>query len=290
MRAATILILAAILAGCGSPSSPSPTSPASPTSTAPSPATDVRVLDVAELRAAIAAQRAGGLAPQHVIADVAIDAARRTAPLSRECDPVGHCQVIGTLAGFEDPDRTIAIRQEDLILPPPITPADLRPPVALRLSGQGPIEYLGYMGYAEDNTFVRPIETLLDLSQMPRGPLTVIASGWLVDGGPVIPCPSQVPDVPPDTPFEICGDAWLSRDEFQPVASGSGGGWTVAAPPVAIKVQPRAYWVFAPNPAFAADGVAHRPRFGTFLIRLVSNPPLATLPERGWQIVARLEP
>jgi len=78
VRAAAILVLAALLAGCGSPSSPSPTSEPSPTSTPPAPAADVRVLDAAELRAAIAAQRAGGLAPQDVVADVAIQADRRT--------------------------------------------------------------------------------------------------------------------------------------------------------------------------------------------------------------------
>jgi len=28
---------------------------------------------------------------------------------------------------------------------------------------------------------------------MPRGPLTVVASGWLVDSGPALPCPSPAP-------------------------------------------------------------------------------------------------
>ena len=47
----------------------------------------VSVLDAAQLRAAIDAQRTGGLAPQDVIADVAIDGARRTRPLDRESRP-----------------------------------------------------------------------------------------------------------------------------------------------------------------------------------------------------------
>ena len=69
----------------------------------------VAVLDAAQLRAEIAAQRAGGLAPQDVIADVPIDSVRRTPPLDRECVPLGQCMVIGTLAGFADPEGTVTI-------------------------------------------------------------------------------------------------------------------------------------------------------------------------------------
>lgn len=62
------------------------------------------------------------------------------------------------------------------------------------------------------------------------------------------------------------------------------------APADALRVQPAAYLNFAPDPAADLDGAAHVPRFGTFLVRLVSNPPAADQAERGWQVVARLDP
>lgn len=86
-----------------------------------------------------------------------------------------------------------------------------------------------------------------------------------------------------------CGFAWITRDEAQPVSVIPGGS-SITPPPNAIRVQPAAYMEFAPDPAFEANGVAHMPRHGTFLVRLVSNPPSATDPQRGWQVVARLDP
>lgn len=509
-----------------------------PTAPLPQPPTEVQVLGAAELQAAIAAQRAGGLAPQDVVAGVGIDPTRQTPPLSRECVPVGACQVVGTLDGFNDPDGTVTIRQDEFEIPPPTTVADLAPPIALRLSGTAPIEYLGHlssgggttpstvpaafaaiataqsgqviavdgwlegtgggwscgpapmsgppvpepfrchvtpglmadpvkpvtatgntrglafpegsipvqegayqeyapspandgtndeprqgvylirmvidnaancpdcrgwlvvgrldaeaapaptsspgvgvtvrsaaelaallnadrpswlgrpvlvdghvvpgttqgcqpdstcqigtldgtgervvtsaytasmllpdtvyptngvmalivrdpgleylgwMGYNNDNTFVFAVTDLQDPQHMARGPETVVVAGWLVDTPGAYFCPAQR-SVPPDTPFQTCPFAWLTLDEAQPVTVNPGGGSSVTPPPNAIRVQPAAYEEFAPNPAFDANGASHVPRFGTYLVRLVSNPPSAADPQRGWQIVGRLNP
>jgi len=535
---AVVMALAGIL-GTGRQFSPAGLS-ANPTGAGPEPPTDVHVVSAAELKTVVAAQRAGGLAPQDVVVDIAIDATRQTPPLTRECAPVGTCQVIGTLDGFSDPDGTVTIRQEEFVLPPPTKPADLRPLIALRLSGTAPIEYLGHvaldrgakepssvaealattptaadgqviavdgwlegigvgfscgpapmpgppvpepfrchvtpmlttepvkpvtrsgngyslsfppgsipvqegayeqygpnpasdgtndeprrglyllrmvvhdavncpgcrgwlvvgrldatttptpsapstagvtvrsaaelaallqadrsvwvgrpvfvdghvvpgiahgcqpdstcqigildqtdervvasaytaslllpdtdyptngvmamivrnqdleypgwMGYNDDNTFTFPVDKLVDPQHMARGPETVIVTGWLIDSGAPLRWPPPAGSPPPaDTPFETCPFAWLSRDESQPVTVTSDGR-SVNPPPNAIRVQPAAYMEFAPDPAFAANGVAHIPRHGTFLVRLVSNPPSAVDPQRGWQVVARLDP
>lgn len=538
--AAVVGVVVIALAGIlGRGDGPAPGGPsASPTNAGPELPTDVQVMSAAELKAAIAAQRAGGLAPQDVVVDVAIDATRQTPPLARECVPVGDCQVIGILDGFSDPDGTVTIRQEQFVLPPPITQADFRPPVALRLSGAGPIvylghvtlnsgsrklsvsealaaiatasdgqviavdgwlegigvrfscgpgpmpgppvpepfrchssmlttepvkpvtrsgnaytmtlppgsvpvqegayeqyapnpasdgtndeprrglylvrmvvhnavncpgcrgwlvvgrldaaatpsptssptagvtvrsaselaallrtdraswvgrpmfidghvvpgsaqgcqpdatcqigildgtnervvasaytaslllpdtdyptngamamivrdqdlEYLGWMGSNNENTFVFAVTDLLDPQHMARGPETVVVSGWLIDTPGTFACPLQPASVPPDTPFQTCPFAWLPMDEAQPVPVNPSGGGSITPPPSAIRVQPAAYEEFAPNPAFEANRAAHIPRFGTYLVRLVSNPPSAADPQRGWQIVARLSP
>jgi hypothetical protein len=89
----------------------------------------------------------------------------------------------------------------------------------------------------------------------------------------------------PDIPF-----AWLTKDEEQPVTINPNGNSSIAAPPNAIRVQPAAYLEFAPSPAFEANGAAHVPKYGTYLVRLVSNPLSAADPQRGWQVVTRLAP
>ncbi len=533
---AAVLVIA--LAGVvGSGRQPSPTRPsAGPSNAIPEPPASVHVVSAAELKSTIDAQRAGGLAPQDVIADVALDASRQTPPLTHECQPLGTCQVIGTLHGFDDPDGTVTIRQKEFEIPPPTAPADLEPPIALRLSGTAPIEYLGHvslgrgdqpttvseaflatataqagqviavdgwlegtgggwscgpapmpgppvpepfrchvtpmltaepakaitstgnerslsfppgsiavqegayeayapnagsdgtndlprhglyllrmvvddaancpgcrgwlvvgrldatttsapatspstgvtvrsaaelaavlaadrttwigravfvdgqvkpifgtlcessstcligllagtteqvvataytrslllpdtdyptngvmalivrdrgleylgwMGYNNDSTFEFAIPDLQDPQHMARGPETVVVNGWLIDAPDTFACPAQG-SAPPDTPFQTCPFAWLTKDEAQPVTVLSDGRHSVTPPPNAIRVQPAAYLEFAPDPAFEANGAAHVPRFGTYLVRLVSNPPSAADPQRGWQIVARL--
>jgi hypothetical protein len=535
-----VAVLVVALAGIlGTGRQPSPAGPsARPSNTGPLPPTDVHVLSAAALKTAIDAQRAGGLAPQDVVVDVAIDATRQTSPLTRECQPLGTCQVIGTLDGFADPAGTVTIRQQEFEIPPPTTPTDLEPPIALRLSGTAPIEYvghmslgggtqptsvqaafaatttaqagqviavdgwlegtgggwscgpapmpgppvpepfrchvtpmltaepvkpvtssgnersmsfppgsipvqegayeeyapdpasdgtndlprhglyllrmvvddssncqgcrgwlvvgrldatttpgptpstsvgvtvrsaaelaavlaadrttwigrpvfvdgqvspifgtlcessstcaigilagtteqvvataytrslqlpdtdyptngvmafivrdqgleyLGWMGYNNDNTFVFAIPDLQDPQHMARGPETVVVTGWLIDTPGTFACPAQR-SVPPDTPFQTCPFAWLTKGDAQPVTVLSDGRHSITPPPNAIRVQPAAYLEFAPDPALEANGAAHLPRFGMYLVRLVSNPPSAADPQRGWQVVARLNP
>ena len=75
----------------------------------------------------------------------------------------------------------------------------------------------------------------------------------------------------------------------QPVQR-SGAGFSLVVPPGAIRVQPGAYDAFAPSPASEPDGVGFVPRQGTYLVRMVSNPPGGRPAQTGWQIVARLAP
>ena len=128
------------------------------------------------------------------------------------------------------------------------------------------------MGYNDDNTFVFHVDQLLDPQSGPRGPETVIVTGWLIDAPLEFACPlqSNAPP-PPDTRFQTCGFAWITSSEVQPVTV-TGNGSSFEAPPNALRVQPAAYTEFAADPAFEANGVAHIPRLGTYLLRLVSNP------------------
>jgi hypothetical protein len=146
------------------------------------------------------------------------------------------------------------------------------------------------MGYNDDNTFVFRVDQLLDPQHMARGPETVIVRGWLIDVPLPLACPLEpLPTPPPDSPFERCGYAWVTTAEIQPVTVTANGS-SFAAPPNALRVQPAAYTEFASDPAFEANDVAHVPRFGTYLLRLVSDPSSASNPGRGWQVVARLDP
>jgi hypothetical protein len=136
------------------------------------------------------------------------------------------------------------------------------------------------MGYNDDNTFVFRVDQLLDPQHMARGPETVIVRGWLVDSGPPIPCPST---------SSPCGSAWVTSAAVQPVTV-NGNGYAITPPSNAVSVQGDAYTEFAADAAFEANGVAHVPRLGTYLLRLVTNPSSASNPGRGWQVVARLDP
>jgi hypothetical protein len=174
-----------------------------------------------------------------------------------------------------------------LLLPDTDTP--INGVMAMIVREQG-LEYLGFMGYNDDNMFVFAVADLLDPQHMARGPETVVVTGWLIDSGAPLRCrPPASPPPPADTPFEKCPWAWLTSEETQPVTV-TQGGRSVNAPPNAINVQPEAYTEFAPDPAWTENGAAHVPRYGTYLVRLVSNPPSAADPERGWQVVARLAP
>jgi hypothetical protein len=150
------------------------------------------------------------------------------------------------------------------------------------------LEYLGPMRSIAGNGYVATPADLQDPTHMARGPETFIVSGWLVEEGP-IPCPLAAGPTPPqDTPFVTCPAAWLTQDEVQPVTS-TATTITITEPPNAIRVQWGAYEAFAPDPE-TTTFAARAPRFGTYLVRLVTNTAIGPNGPRGWQVVARLAP
>jgi hypothetical protein len=112
--------------------------------------------------------------------------------------------------------------------------------------------------------------------------------GWLVRD-PFHPCPSN--PHPPVVAYGCPTDDWLSESEFQPLqADGSSIG-----PPAAIDLASGTYDNWAPDPApFGRDNVGVVPRFGTFLMWLVSDgcgPNTdCLLPPPRWRIVGRFDP
>jgi hypothetical protein len=246
----------------------------------------VSVLDAAELRAAIAAQQAGGLAPQDVIADVAIDGSRRTPPLDRECVPLGQCTVIGMLDGFAGPAGTVTIRTQDQVLPPPTDAADLAAPVALRLSGSGPIEFLGHVRLGPDGRAFGVPAALAATASAPAGEV-IATTGWLVGDGTPPGC-GPVPD-PNATPVPeqfSCPPEFLTLRPATP-QSGNATHITTGTIPDSVFVQQGAYLDHAPDPTIS--GINDVPRLATYLLRMVvthqSNCPHC----RGWRLVGRLD-
>ena len=145
------------------------------------------------------------------------------------------------------------------------------------------VEYLGF------GAVPLPLAELADPLVTNGLPLQVHpVTAWLVGEGPV-PCASFASAPPADTPFDTCGGSWLMASAKEPVQR-NGAGLSIVVPPGAIRVQPGAYDAFAPSPASEADGVGMVPREGTYLVRMVSNPPGGWPAQTGWQIVARLAP
>jgi len=254
----------------------------------PLAATEVRVLTAAELRAAIAAQRAGGLAPQDVVADVTIDRGRQTAPLSRECVPPGQCLVIGTLHDFDDRDGTVAVRQEDQVLPPATDPADLQAPVALRLSGQDPIEFLGHVRLTSGGFPTWSVaETLAATATTPDGQVIGV-DGWL-EGATGFTCgPAPEPGPPIPAPFDCATRDYLTAEPLA-LVSGSGnaqgGAWSMGAPSDGVAVQRGAYDEYAPNPDIS--NMNEESRRAIYLLRMVVHDAVNCSGCRGWLVVGR---
>ena len=172
----------------------------SPTASTPAePPGSVAVLDPAQLAAEIAAQRAGGLAPETVVTVVGIDPARTPDPTTRECSPQGSCRVIGVLVGFEDPVGTVTIRVDDQAVPPPTAAADLAGPVALRLAGSAPIEYLGRVDLAAGSGRL-DVSGLLAATATATPGRVVAVDGWLV-GIEAFPSCGPYQDPPLVPPF-----------------------------------------------------------------------------------------
>ena len=249
----------------------------------------IAVLDPEQLRAAIEAERAGGLAPRDVLADVAIEPGRRTPPLDRECVPLGQCPVIGTLAGFDATSGTVTVRAQDQSLPPPTDAADLQAPVALRLSS-GPIEFLGHVTVGASRR-AYDVPEALALTKTAASGEVIAATGWLVgvEGFSCGPVPQPGPIVP--APFSCQLSDFLTERPSKPVSrtglSGMGSGFQMHPPSDAIDVQIGAYQQYAPQPSF--DGVNDVPRLGTYLLRMVAIDQSNCRNCRGWLAVGRLD-
>ena len=245
----------------------------------------IAVFDAAQLRAAIEQERAGGIEPRDVIGDVAIDPARRTPPLDRECVPLGQCTVIGTLAGFDATLGTVTVRAEDQRVPPPTDAASLQAPVAVRLSPSGPIEFLGHVNLGTA-TRAFDVAGALALGKMAATGDVIAATGWLVgvEGFSCGPVPMPGPVVP--APFSCQLPEFLTATPIRPV-SGGGNSFAMSAPTGAVQLQMGAYQEFAPQPSF--DGVNDVPRLGTYLLRMVAINQSNCEHCRGWLAVGRLD-
>jgi hypothetical protein len=278
---AVVALVAAALIGPRFWSNP----PVAASPSGPIPATQVHVLSAEELRAAIEAQRAGGLEPQDVVADVAIDTSRKSAPLSRACDPSGECQVIGTLQGFDDADGTVAIKQELLVLPPATDAASVQSPVALRLSGRGPIEFLGHVRFAPSSSPTWSVAEVLADTATAADEQVVGVDGWLEGANGFSGGPAPEPGVP---------DPFLSgvRDYITPdpryLATAEGNVYWYSPPGDGIAVQGGAYGRYAPNPLYRSDK-NDEPRRAIYLLRMVTFRGPGCTNCRGWLVVGRLD-
>ncbi len=252
---------------------PTPSPSASPT---PLPAAMVRSAD--ELETLLDADRASWVG-RAVLVDGHVVTGSDAAP----CKGSQPCS-LGTLEGTAE--QVVASRYtKSQLLPDTDYPTNGVMAMLVRKDG---LEYLGWMGYNDDNTFNFTVDELRDPQHMARGPETVIVSGWLIDT-PGAECPAHPTTAPPNTPFVNCPWAWLTADEEQPVSATSNG-TTISPPPHAIAVQPGAYAEFAPDPQAEMPGLSDAPRQGTYLVRLVSWPVSSERPARGWQVVGRLDP
>jgi hypothetical protein len=264
LAAVVIVALAGIVATGRQPSAAGP-SPSS-TITASEPPIDLHVLSAAELGAAIAAQRLGGLAPQDVVADVAIDAGQRTPPLTRDCVPAGVCDVIGTLVGFSARDGTVTVGRQIDIKPPPITPTDLGGPVALRLQGADPIVFLGHV--ALNDSRASSVSEALTATETAADGEVLLVDGWLEGIG---------------LGFSADVRPVLTTQPVKPLVRFPNG-YEFNPPPGSISVQGNAYEQFAPNPGF--DGTNKEPRHALYLLRMVAGTCARC---RDWIVIGRLD-
>jgi hypothetical protein len=207
-------------------------------------------------------------------------------PAERECDPVGHCRLIGTLDGLPDSDGVVAVREDEGLIPTPTTHADLQPPLALRLSTGGPIELLGAVtGGSADLRW--PVAQLLTKSDARRGEVFTV-DGWLV-GVPGFSCgPAPMPATPPvPIPFSCHIYDFLTPVSEQPV-SGDSTSRSARPPTDGIAVQRGAYDQFADDPTF--EGVVTAPRHGVYLVRWITYDAVNCEGCRGWEVVGRVAP
>ena len=231
-----------------------------------------------ELAADLATDRPS-LVDHVVFVDGQILPGRATEP----CTATALCS-IGTLVGTTEPVRATPYAVS-LLLPDTDFPTHGLLSLVVRSEG---LEYLGDLALNNgvDKSAIFPFSVLRE-ENTTRGPLTVIAHGWLVDAA--IPCPSAAsPSEPPDTPFGPCATDWLTPSS-EPVPQPTSGGTAFVPPTDGVRVQNGAYRTFGANPR-GDPGVGDVPQEGTYLLRLAQDWPDHPGTQRGWQVVARLEP
>jgi hypothetical protein len=138
------------------------------------------------------------------------------------------------------------------------------------------LEYVGFFAIAHGGVG-SAIYSLDELPDANRGPITLLASGWLSDMA--VTCPTVFEHEPPDTPFRSCPTDFLRPTADPATGSGTGG----------VVVQTGAYRQFAPDPA-SGDRGAGIPRLGTYVLRFVQDLPDHSASQKGWQVVARFAP
>jgi hypothetical protein len=255
---------------------------AASTSTAsgsPPPNAGVRVYSAAELATALADDRSS-LLGKAVIVDGRVvpgTAGPCASPAPGSND--GATCPLGTLDGTEE--RVVASPfTASLLLPDTDYPVNNVMAMTVRDDG---LEYLGWMGYVNGTSFNATLADLADPRSQARGPETVIVSAWLV-ANPPIPCPAPLDPMPAaDTPFQACPGAWLTPTAEVPWTSNS---VDTNGPADGVRVQWGAYADFAPG----AVSTSGEPKYGTYLVRLVTNTAIGPDGPRGWQVVGRLSP
>jgi hypothetical protein len=236
--------------------------------------------DVAGYPTVISAQEAAAIAAGPTDGRVLLVDGAITAVFGVLCSG-GPCQV-GLLAGTE---VKVSVDRETRAFAAPYF-GEAR--VAAYRVSNGALEYLGYMGYAEGSTFTEDLATLAAMANPPtpdsptgpNGPVTFVVRGWLVDQGAPIPCPTAVSGE--GWPFG-CGHSWITPEAYQPV---KGNDPNAVAPTSGIEAAAGDYRAWAPNPAWLPNGIAHEPREGTWLVRLLTG----SDGQRAWEVVARLAP
>ncbi|HYN55852.1 MAG TPA: hypothetical protein VES03_01520, partial [Motilibacterales bacterium] len=206
--------------------------------------------------------------------------------LAEGCAPDAAACDLGTLSGTGE--RIVVTGYTGSLLAPDMR-GPLDGPMALIVREHG-LQYLGRLGWSEPLGYEATMAHLVDLAGGPRGPMVTTVKGWLVAGLPT-PCPAPFEQLGEDTPFDPCPPAWLTREEVQPVTN-AGGAITIREPEAGVRVQYSAYDSFAPDAALApASGLA-APRYGIYVVRLVTDTRTgdADSGTKGWQVVGRLDP
>jgi hypothetical protein len=273
------------------------TPPVRPRSSSPSASTEAsieaspsssRVLSLDELQAAVD-ESALDQAERTVIADASIDRAAMFGRLGPLCGPQDTC-AIGLLTGIHGPaggDQNGIPVQAGPGVRAVVSPSGdpFAGLLALTIHGRDTIELLGVVQPGSSGGLEWAPSAAATTPALGLDPAHVIVvDGWLDASNQyaAYSCPKSSPGpIWLDTPFQGCpaGQAWIG--------AGPGSLAGEQMPPDAIRLQPRAYIDFAPDPSVASSGVVE-PRRASYLLRVVTGPPCGSEPCRGLNVVGRL--